>query len=92
MVVTAYPGIVYQHAPQEEEAQQEQYAGYEQQSEEGHELQGISEIQNKGYDHHVPFQGKGYDYSEDHHIDYYVSTIRKPVTFIRTQFGKRVQM
>lgn len=67
---------MYQNA-QEEDDHQEQYSGYEQQPEEGHELQGISALQNKGYDigqdHHVALQGKGYDLSEDHHVDYYVS-------------------
>lgn len=76
MVAAAYPGIVYQHA-QEEDAQ-EQYAGYEHQPQEGHELQGIAQLQSKGYDlgqeHHVALQQtKGYDLGEDHHIDYYVS-------------------
>lgn len=81
LAVSAYPGIVYQHAQEEPAHQQEQYdtsAGYEPEPEEGHELQGISSLQNKGYDigqqhHHVALQGKGYDLSEDHHIDYYVS-------------------
>lgn len=79
-VASPYPGIVYQQAQEDDVHQQEQYAGYEQQqaAEEGHELQGISALQNKGYDigqeHHVALHGKGYDLGEDHHVvDYYVS-------------------